>query len=250
MQAAAGVGRPVKYGLDLLAPSSRALCTLKRASRMALQAQKISAAAHPAAPMRDKLQLYMMMPGATPKLTRSASESSCAPKRVSAPSMRAARPSSMSKIIAKTTQVTAVFQSDSSAKRIAVAPLHDPIKVSVEGTGLLMERSSSRSSLAATIWRARARRAPRSRFCGLCICSPLSLTSVLEPRQYRFAGAHFLAGLGRYRATRRQVDIHPAAEPDNAKSRSPLHPLTLDQVAYNAPGHQARDLHHCQIAGS
>ena len=74
--------------------------------------------------MRDRLQLYMMMPGAMPKLTRSARLSSCAPKRVSAPSSRAARPSSMSKIMAKTTPATALFQSPCRAKRMAVAPEH------------------------------------------------------------------------------------------------------------------------------
>ncbi len=94
-----------------MAPSSRTLCDIEAGQADGAQAQKIRAAIQPALPMRDRLQMYMMMPGATPKLTRSARLSSCAPKRLSAPSMRAARPSSMSKIMAKITKVTAVVHS-------------------------------------------------------------------------------------------------------------------------------------------
>ena len=168
---------------------------------MALQAQKIRAAIQPPVPIRDRLQIYMMTPGATPKLTRSAKESSCAPKRVSAPNMRAARPSSMSKIMASTTQATAVCQSAVRAKRMAVAPLQSPSKVRVDGTSLLMERSSSRSSLAATIWRARALRAPFSRLAGgVGLCS---LSLILELRQYGFSRPDFLIGLGEDLTARR-----------------------------------------------
>src|SRR5260221_8076449 len=55
--AAAGVGRPVKYGKEWVAPSSRAAWTLNRAKRMALQAQKISAAIQPASPIFQRLQV-------------------------------------------------------------------------------------------------------------------------------------------------------------------------------------------------
>src|SRR5260370_878080 len=57
---------------------------------MALQAQKMSAAIHPALPMRDRLHMKTRTPGATPNETRSASEANFAPKHVSAPRKRAA----------------------------------------------------------------------------------------------------------------------------------------------------------------
>src|SRR5205807_2094580 len=59
--------------------------------------------------------------------------------------------------MAKITKVTAVAHSSASPKRMAVTPQHSARSVRVEGTSLPMLRSSSRSSRAATIWRARSR---------------------------------------------------------------------------------------------
>src|SRR6185369_10424774 len=43
---------------------------------------------------------------------------------------------------------------------------------------------------------------------------------------------------------RRQVYINPAAEADQAVARTRARRLAIDQVAADAPGDQARDLHH------
>ena len=150
----------------------------------------------------------------------------------------------MSKIMAKITLAPAPVQSWlKSAKRMAVAPLHRPSKVRVEGTSLLMERSSSFSSRAATIWRARERRVPRPQTWARFPLNP-NLASMVSPARTKEPGT------GQDAAAGRKIDIHPAAEADNAKSRAPLHPLSLDDIANNAPRHQAGDLHHRQIPGS
>ena len=106
----------------------------------------------------------MMMPGATPKLTRSARRVELrAEAGIGAQHARGAAIQHVEDHGAAPRRRPRVCQSSSSAKRMAVAPLHRPSKVRVEGTSLLMERSSSFSSRAATIWRARARRVPRAR---------------------------------------------------------------------------------------
>src|SRR6202521_1728889 len=62
------------------------------------------------------------MPGATPKLTKSASESSSAPKREVLCNRRAMRPSRPSRIAASTMQPTANSSRPSMARRIAGSP--------------------------------------------------------------------------------------------------------------------------------
>src|SRR3569833_2770580 len=177
-----------------------------------------------------------MIAGATPKLTRSARLSSCAPKRLSAPSMRAARPSSMSKIMAAMISATAVVHSAFMAKRMAVMPDASAIKVMVDGTSLPMDRSSSRSRRAATIWRARRRRVIRSGSMLGPLINPLN-----KPRQHGFARACGDARRHQDFATRRQINIHAAAETDDAEALPPLHALALWQIADDAPRDQTGD---------
>jgi hypothetical protein len=71
----------------------------------------------------------------------------------------------MSRIMAQITKVTDTAHFPSMAKRMAVTPDASARSVIDDGTSLPMDRSSSRSSRAATIWRARLRRVMRSGSC-------------------------------------------------------------------------------------
>src|SRR5271169_6076163 len=95
--AAAGIGIPLK-DFEPGAP----VCTLKRASLKAPHATNKKAAAHPSLPKGPSAHLYIMIEGATPKATRSDSESSSMPKRVEVLVSRAIQPSRPSKILATT----------------------------------------------------------------------------------------------------------------------------------------------------
>src|SRR5580692_7675095 len=170
------------------------------------------------------------MQGATPKLTISASESICAPKRLSAPSMRAARPSSASNIAAHTIAATAACHSFSKAKRIAVRPEHNPPSVSALGMIFSMERSSRRSAAAL-----------RTRWI-LPFFTPLS-----QFRQHGFAGFHDLACRNRNPRPIRQVYIEPTAETNNAETFAPAHDLALPKIAFYAARDKPRDLHHGKL---
>jgi len=69
---------------------------LKRARRLAAHAVKMKPTAHPHRPKSDKPQMNARMPGAMPKDTTSASESSCRPKGLAVFVRRAMLPSSES----------------------------------------------------------------------------------------------------------------------------------------------------------
>ena len=108
--------------------------TLKRARRSAQATAKIKAANQPSDLFSCKLQKYSSRAGATPKSTKSARESSSAPKRDEPSNARAIRPSSPSRIAATTIAMTAVSNWPSEASRIAVNPRHKASNVTRLGT--------------------------------------------------------------------------------------------------------------------
>lgn len=63
-------------------------------------------------------------PGATPKVTTSASESSCPPKSLVVRVMRATRPSSMSKIIARRIATAACWKAVAGSGALRPVPSH------------------------------------------------------------------------------------------------------------------------------
>src|SRR5258708_1612677 len=182
-----------------------------------------------------------MTVGATPKLTRSASESNWAPNRLSAARLRAARPSSMSKTMAQKIAITAPFHCSNRTKRIAVTPAQRPSKVSALGMTLLIERSSRRSRRSSR----RSRRAD-AHWRGVILSRNMPQTLSLEFRKNRLPSFDPLV-LCQHDRARRQVNIQPTAETDNAKTFSPSHMLLRDKIASDAPCHQPCNLYHSKI---
>src|SRR6266550_200012 len=184
-----------------------------------------------------------MTVGATPKLTRSARESNWAPNLLSAPSQRAARPSSMSKTMAQNSAMTAPFHCSVRTKRIAVTPAPRPSKVSALGTTFMIDRSSKRS-------RRSSRRSRRSEahWRGVNLSrNILPQTLSVEFCKNRLSGSDTL-GLRQHDCTRRQVNIQPTAEADNAKALPPGYLLVRDEIAFDAPCDQPGNLYHSKVA--
>src|ERR1700691_1900967 len=129
---------------------------------------------------------------------------------------------------------------------MAVTPLHKAKRVKEDGTNLPMERSSSLSRRAATIWRARLRREMRS---GPCNSIPFQRRGSNKTGQYGFTRPSHDPGLHHNLSTRRQIDVNPAAEADNAKSFASAHPFSLGQIADDPSGHKTGDLHHRKVLG-
>src|SRR4030042_4314031 len=96
IEAAAGMGRPLKYFT-----SPEAVWTLNLASLKAPQTTKRKAANHPNRPYGLRAQLKARRAGAIPKETRSANESYWTPNLEVAPERRAPFPSKASKTDAK-----------------------------------------------------------------------------------------------------------------------------------------------------
>src|SRR6266700_6171348 len=182
-----------------------------------------------------------MTVGATPKLTRSASESNWAPNRLSAPSLRAARPSSMSKTMAQKIAITAPFHCSNNTKRIAVSPAQRPSKVSALGMTLLIERSSRRSRRSSR----RSRRA-EAHWRGVILSRNMPQTLSLEFRKHRLTGFDPPV-LCQHDRTGRQINIQPTAETDNAKTFSSAHMLSRNEITSDTPCHQPGNLYHSKI---
>ena len=79
--APAGAGTPTKYHACHSGRAGPDSATLNRAKRRAAEIAKISATIHPKDPASSSAQVNSRIAGATPKLTKSASESSSAPNR-------------------------------------------------------------------------------------------------------------------------------------------------------------------------
>src|SRR4030043_86614 len=96
IDAAAGMGRPLKY---FVSPTAER--TLNRANLKAPQTTKRNAANHPNRPKGRRAQLNASTAGAIPKETRSAKEPYWIPNLLVAPERRATFPSRTSKMAAK-----------------------------------------------------------------------------------------------------------------------------------------------------
>jgi hypothetical protein len=101
----------------------------------------------PTPPRPDKVHWYKSTTGATPKLTKSAKESSSAPNRDALFNARARRPSRPSKIPARMMAPTAKAQSSDKANRIDVSPAHKEITVIMFGIMLVNDKDRSRDRL-------------------------------------------------------------------------------------------------------
>ncbi len=112
---------------------------LKRASRSAQLTANSSASAQPKPPISCTVQRYKSTAGATPKLTKSESESSSAPKRLVPPRRRATRPSSPSRITATTIAITAGSHRPIRPKRIDDSPAQSAATVRMLGSMRLSE---------------------------------------------------------------------------------------------------------------
>jgi len=120
--APAGAGKPKKKCFRL--EFSPVFEQLNLASLIAIQITKTIATGHPKIFKFFKFQRYIINAGATPKLTRSAKESSCAPNKDSEARALASLPSSPSKIAENITAKTAASHFAKIANLIDVKPKH------------------------------------------------------------------------------------------------------------------------------
>src|SRR5689334_9080539 len=130
--AAAGAGTPTKNSLAYGGWSASS-SVLNRASRSAMQTANTSATTQPSR-VPCSAQMYMTSAGATPNETRSDSESSSAPIRLLASSMRARRPSSASHRAAIPPAATHSSNRPESAKYTADNPEHSATTVTALGS--------------------------------------------------------------------------------------------------------------------
>jgi hypothetical protein len=142
IRAPAGAGTPTeKPNFERVVDTLLISWTLKRASRSAMHIAKKLHIPHPARPIPDRENMYRTMAGQTPKTTRSDSESSSAPKRLLAFSIRASRPSVASRIAAPITANITFSHICPIANLTCRSPMNRADKVVMLGTILLTENS-------------------------------------------------------------------------------------------------------------
>src|SRR5271155_3008743 len=224
--------------------------TLKRARRSAQAIANKSAATQPKLLAACRSATYSTRAGATPKSTKSASESSSAPKREVPFSARAIRPSRPSSTAAPATALTAHSIDPSIARRIAVSPRPSANSVMMFGIRSLSgtaRKRRRRDGLAASAIGARGR-------------GPASFTgsAPLEGRRLGLGGGLGDHRLARHRArieadhdlrARREIDIHPRTEADEANALARAQERAFVSETNDPPGDEARDLHDAKSPG-
>ena len=134
--AAHGLDIPRKYVFGLAFSCWTTLSTLYLANLRAVQLAYINTITQPKPPISYNHQLYIIMAGATPKLTKSHSESSCAPKSDDDFKNRADGPSKPSITHATKTIITAISKLFSKVYLIAVIPIQSDRMVMKLGKSL------------------------------------------------------------------------------------------------------------------
>src|SRR5687768_11655993 len=169
-----------------------------------------------------------------PNEIRSASESSCTPKTLVVPVMRAMRPSSMSSTTAKPMNGAAVAISPFIANTTQAQPQNRLASVNRLGSSETPRRMPRRSWPRAEVGKCRSL-ASGLRLCAICVLR-------CQRREVRFAADHFIAHLDMYRRRQRQEHIDARAELHHAVTLSRDHFLALRQPAHDAAGEDADDL--------
>src|SRR5271165_5365104 len=243
--APAGAGMPTKKLSRQAGWSGSSSITLKRASLSAQAMAKRSVTTQPKLLTAWRSATNRTIAGATPKSTKSASESSSAPNRDVPLSARAIRPSRPSRTAAPAMALTAQSIEPSMARRMAVRPRQSASSVTMlgrrsrSGTG----RNPRRGAGAAL--GSRVSGAGPESFIGRS--APLERARrgpLRDLSDHGFAGDrprleadHDLGVCG-------QIDVDPRAEPDQADPLARAQMRAFVGEAHDSPGDQARDLHH------
>src|SRR5579872_6592220 len=228
--------------------SSSSIMTLKRARRSAHAIANKSAATQPKLLASCRLATYRTSAGATPKSTKSASESSSAPKREVPFKTLAIRPSRPSSTAAAAIALTAQSIDPSIAQRIAVKPRPSANRVTRLGI----------KNLSGTV-RSRRRRDAAASSIGVRGIGPASFTASAPVKRRRLdlgrdLGNHRLARDGaRIDAdhdarARRQIDVDARAEADEADALACGKKGARMSEAHDPPSDQACDLDDAEPA--
>src|SRR3712207_2988484 len=224
--AAPGLGMPVKYRLSAVG----SIVVLNRASRIAAQATHSPHTTQPigSQPSRpSENSVKAISAGAMPKDTRSARESNCRPKGVTAPTSRATAPSVMSKTIEKPISTAASVWSPRIDTRIAAKP--HIMLASVNRLGRVasarrrVPRTDPRTNSTVAVRRVCGRRAPDAE-----LGTGASSASVGPAGDDGLAAAHPLAHPDEHRAVPGDEHVHAGPELHQA------HPLTGRQLPADA----------------
>src|SRR4051812_39036915 len=190
----------------------------------------------------------MSTAGATPKLTKSASESSSAPKREVPLRRRASLPSTASSMIATMTAPTAKSYRASTPSLIAVTPLQSASSVMRLGSrnrsGICLNRLRRCSRVRALMSSVKS---GTSAIASAPAAQPLGLARG-EIGDDRLAGDGALSDHHERVDARRKINIDAAPEADEPDPPAGKKPLALRHEADDAPRDQARNLHDAELA--